>query len=154
MDAALVAYDNVLAENPDHAAALLHRASILADMGHTDLALESYEHVIQNDQNTADNIMLACIQKGSILVQADRTTELERFCNELLSKYDGSPAVLSMVGAFHCNIGQPNEGLEYYRQALDHAKSNTAMAERLKAIIGTIDSKGGPAVSDPPGTPK
>ena len=137
-DAALIAYDNVLTEQPDHAAALLHRASILADMGHTDLALACYEQVIQNDRNTADNVMSACIAKGSILVQADRTTELERFCNELLSKYDGSPAVLSMVGAFHCNIDQPDEGLNYYKQALDLTKSNAAMAERLRAIISEI----------------
>ena len=153
-DAALMSYNNVLAENPNQAAALLHRASILADMGHTDLALTCYDEVIGNDRNTADNVMSACIQKGSILVQADRTTELERFCNELLSKYDGSPAVLSMVGALYCQIGQPDEGLKYYKQALDCTKSNAAMAERLRVIIGTIDSKGGAAVSDPPGTPK
>lgn len=153
-DAALLAYDNVLAEQPDHAAALLHRASILGDMGHTDLALTCYDEVIGNERNTTDNIMFACIQKGSIFIQNDRIAELQRFSEELLQKYDGNPAVLSMVGAFQCSAGLPDEGLKYYEQALDYAKPNAAMAERLRAIIGTIDSKNGPAVSDPPGTPK
>jgi tetratricopeptide (TPR) repeat protein len=138
-DEALVEYDNVLALHPNQPAALMHKANLLGDMGHIDIALRCYDEVVASDQSTPEDVFFAYAARGSLLVTADRTTDVENLCAELRSQYGTAPAVLSMVGTLYCQIGQVAQGRACYQQALEQASSDSAMAARIKAIVGEIE---------------
>jgi tetratricopeptide (TPR) repeat protein len=137
MDAALVAYDNVLAENPDHAAALLHRASILADMGHTDLALACYDKLIALGYDP----IATYIKKGNLLQRAHRTSDVRAFCDELLDSHGDDPSVVSIAGALYQQIGRLSEALACYKQVFEYGKHSPETAEKLTATINTLEKQ-------------
>jgi len=146
-DEAMLEYDNVLALHPHQPAALMHKANLLVDKGHIDIALRCYDEVVASDQSTPEDMFFAYAAKGSLLVAADRTTDVEDLCAELHSQYGTAPAVLSMVGTLYCQIGQVAQGHACYQQALEHARENAVMTERITMIIRELDTVISPAVS-------
>lgn len=149
-DEAMLEYDNVLALHPRQPAALMHKANLLVDKGHIDIALRCYDEVVASDQSTPEDMFFAYAAKGSLLVAADRTADVENLCAELRSQYGTAPAVLSMVGTLYCQIGQVAQGHACYDDALEHASCDSAMADRIKTIISEIEEADASVASVPP----
>jgi DNA-binding SARP family transcriptional activator/tetratricopeptide (TPR) repeat protein len=135
-------------DQPEHGYALLHRATVLSDLGHVAEAFLHYEMALHQGQAHRDTVMEACAATGLAAAHQQRGASREALeCYEralaLARRYGHrhhESIVLNNLGDFYCTVGRYANALEVLNQGLDITRElrDPALAAYLLANLGEV----------------
>lgn len=135
-------------DQPEHGYALLHRATVLTDLGHLAEACPRYEMALRQAQAHHDIILEACAATGLAAVHQQRGEDQEALeCYEralAITRRHGhrhhESIVLNNVGDFYCTVGRYADASDALNQGLNITRElrDLPLAAYLLANLGEV----------------